>query len=183
MGDDWDWNGMYGFTTTGNKIISAEVYRVCDNFKSAKNGGAAWDEGATDLTVADGSLFQTDDLVWICSTYKSEGEIVKVSSVAGNVVTIAREASQFGAPNTGLCWDHTTNAAGTEVMYLAKRPGDNFWHGFEFQFSGQNAKSYARYLWHAAKRMTADCGLIVRSMNSTDSTLNTQFDLSIFYED
>jgi len=179
---NWKWVGMNIYGTTANKVIGSEVYKVCPSAMTTQNGGNTWDEGETVLTVTDASYFEVDDLVWIVSDYvqaTGEGEIVRVTDVTGNVVTIERETSQFGAPNTGLRWDHTTNTK----MYLCKRPSDNLWHGFEFQYSCANAKESDIVIWHAAKQMPINCGLVIRSLNVTDNTNDTQFECTAIYED
>ena len=149
---------------------------------TTRNGGNVWDAGETALTVTDGSLFVADDLVSVVSDYvqgTGQGEIQKVVSSIANVVTIVRETSQFGAPNTGIRWDH----AGNEKMYLIERAGDFTLHGFEYDFACASAKSFDRFNWHLRKQMDENCGIIVRAINSTDSTNGTTYDCTASYGD
>ncbi len=177
------WLGVTIFATSTGKTLRSKGYKIDAIRLSGRNAGNAWDEGEVDLTVADGSVFQTDDLVWIYSTYKTNGEIVKVTGVAGDVVTIAREGSQFGAPNTGLRWNHTINAAGTEVMYLIERSTLTASLGFAFDFSASSARDHERENFHAAKQLVGNDGILVRTMNSDDSVNGQTFDVSVIYHD
>lgn len=178
----WYWVGMYIFGTTTGKSLRSIAYKICSSVSTTRNGGNAWLEGETSLTVTDGSIFQVSDLVWIVSDYvqaDGEGEFQKITNIAGNVITIAREGSQFGVPNTGLRWNHTTN----EKMYLAYRVSDTESHGYDFDFACASGKVLNRYDWANAKRMTSNCGVIVRTQNATDSTNNTRYDCSIIYRE
>jgi hypothetical protein len=181
--DDFNLCGYHLYGTTTNKAIAFTLYRINYTIGSDKNGGNAWDEGATALTVDDGSNFQTDDLVWIYSDYKINGEIVRVTNVSTNVVTVARETSQFGAPNTGLRWDHTTNDAGTEVMYLVYRASSDGMHGIEGQWSCASSKAFFTRNLHTCKELRANDGILIRSQNMTDGTNGTAFDVAIIFED
>jgi hypothetical protein len=176
----WSILGYNIFATTANKEMQANIYRINHGVQSAKNGGNAWDEGATVLTVVDGSKFQTDDLVWIYSDYKTDGEIVKVSSVSTNDVTIARETVASG--RTGLRWDHTTNDAGTEVMYLVYRDSLTGMHPIMFNYSAGSAKDFSTVMFHIPKEYKANDGILVRMMNLTDALAAT-FDMTILFED
>ena len=177
------WIGVTIFATSTGKTLRSKGYKIDAIRLSGRNAGNAWDEGEVDLTVADGSVFQTDDLVWIYSTYKVNGEIVKVTGVAGDVVTIAREGSQFGAPNTGLRWNHTINAAGTEVMYLIERATLTASIGFTFDFSASSARDHERETFHSPKALMGADGILVRTMNSDDSVNNQSYDVSVIYHD
>jgi hypothetical protein len=179
----WSWYGVHFFADTSNKIFSTQFLRINYGQSSAKNGGNAWDEGATVLTVADGSKFATDDLVWIYSDYKTDGEIVRVTNVATNVVTIERETSQFGAANTGLRWDHTTNDAGTEVMYRVYRSSSLGLHDSNIAASFGSSKDSAVNLFPEAREFAANDGLLVRLVNQTDNTNGAGVDLAIVYRE
>jgi hypothetical protein len=180
----WWLIGINIYGTTTNKAIRGVAYRVNYNNSSSRNGGNTWDEAETTLTVVDGTKFQALDLVWITSDYAPEGEVQKVTNVAGNVVTVARETSQFVANNTGLRWDHTSGVGGgNEVMYLIYRPANLANHPIEFDWSCGSAKDFASIRFHEKKEMRANDGLIIRSLNMTDSTNNTRFDTTVIYAD
>jgi hypothetical protein len=181
--DAWDWIGLNLYGDTANKAFYWHAYQVCTTTTSARNGGNAWDEGATVLTVVDGSLYQAGDLVWVASTYKTNGEVQRVISSIANVVTIAREAVAAGAADTGLRWDHTTNAAGTETLTLIFRSTDDALHGLGGDFSAASSKVFFTTKWHITKRMTANCGVIIRAVNRDDGTNGAGFDASLIYED
>ena len=179
----WSIFGVNLFAVTANKTFLFEMLRINYGKRSAKNGGFAWDEGQTDLTVADGSLFQVGDLVWIYSDYVTDGEIQRVTDVVANKVTVERETSQFGAPNTGLRWDHTTNDPGTEVMYLVYRPGSWGMHQSNMQASFGSAKDSGTWFFPQLREFNANDGLLVRSLNQTDNTNGASTDMSILYRE
>ena len=183
MVSPYQWIGVTIFATSTGKTLRSKAYKIDALRLSGKGAGNAWDEGETDLTVLDGSVFQTNDLVWIYSTYKTNGEIVKVTGVAGNVVTIAREGSQFGAPNTGLRWNHTINAAATEVMYLIERATLIASLGFTFDFSASSARDHERETFHAPKALMGSDGILMRVHNSDDSVNNQSYDVSVIYHE
>jgi len=106
-----------------------------------------------------------------------------VSGVVGNVVTIVREASQFGAPNTGLRWNHTTNAEDTEVMYLLRRPGQNVLERLEFDVSGASAKVSVAVNFTVHKALHPNDGMLIRAVNATDGFNGSNYDCSVAYDD
>jgi hypothetical protein len=181
--DLWNFIGANIYSNTTNKDYRSSSYRINYILRSAKNAGNAWDEGETQLTVVDGSIFATSDLVWIYSAYKTNGEIVRVTGVAANVVTIERETSQFGVPNTGLRWDHTTNNPGTEIMYLVFRSSSREMHENAFDFSTASAKDFIQIRWHTAREMSANDGLLLRVQNGTDGTNGGGYSITAIYED
>lgn len=157
--------GAYIYGTTADKALNWHIYPLFTSLNSAKNGGNDWDEGATVLTVADGSIFQTGDLVYISSSAK-DGEIMKVTDVSTNVVTVARETSQFVGNNTGLRWNHTT-AGDTETMWLCWRDVP-YLHGFGGEWSCASSKDFTRIDLHESVSFPANSGLILRAMNQSD---------------
>jgi len=179
----WSWFGVNVFANTALKIFDLECLRINYTMSSAKNGGNAWDEGATSLTVADGSVFETGDLVWIYSDYKTDGEIVRITNVSTNVITIEREGSQWLADNTGLRWDHTTNNAGTEEMYLVYREGQWGMHDTNLQISFASTKDSITEYFSNFRSFNANDGLLARLVNMTDSTNAGGLDVSIIYRE
>ncbi len=165
----WNWHGMNLVIDTASKVMQYACYKI-SNVYSAKNGGNAWNQAATALTVADGTKFSDGDLVWIYSTYKTDGEIVKVSGApAGNVVTIARETSQCAC--TGLRWNHTTNAAGTEVMYLIRRASSPYsYERMQGDTEVASNRDHLEVRWHTPRLMEANTGVLMRCLNATDDT-------------
>ena len=181
----WSILGVRCFIGTASKIFRSEALFIHEHISSAKNGGVAWDEGATALTVADASLFAAGDYVWVYSTYKINGEIqIVVSAIPGtNIVTIVREASPYGAPNTGLRWNHTTNAPGTEMMYLLVRPGNSVYEGMEFDVSGASAKVSVAVNFAVHKALHPNDGMLIRAVNATDGFNGSNYDCSVAYDD
>jgi len=176
----WNWVGMNLFGTTTNKIIRSQGYKICPTLMTTRNAGNLWDAGETALTVADASLFAIGDLVWVVSDYAQatgQGEFQLITNIVGAVITVAREGSQFGAPNTGIRWNH----AGNEKMYLVEREDDLALHGFSFDYSCVSAKDSSRFVWHEHKQMEANCGLVVRSQNATDGTDGTSYDCTAIW--
>ena len=173
---NWTLAGAYVYGDTANKFLQWHIYAINSLYKSSKNGGNDWDEGETQLTVADASIFQDGDLVYITSSVK-DGEIVRVDGApVGNVVTIERETVQCGC--TGLRWDHST-AGDTEEMWLCYRD-QVLWHGFEGEFSCSSSKDFIRIDAAFYLRVTPETGLIIRVLNATDSTTATA-DIKIIY--
>ena len=178
--DIWTLHGYNIFATTANKEMQGCLYRINNGQQSDKNGGNAWDEGATVLTVDDGSKFAANDLVWIDSDYKTNGEIVKVSSVSTNEVTIARET--VASARTGLRWNHTTNNAGTEVMYRLYRSTTAEMHPTCINHSAASAKDFQAGYFHEPREFRASDGLLIRILNMSDDLACT-FDMTIVYRD
>jgi hypothetical protein len=179
----WSWFGLGLFADTASKLFQLQWLRINVGKQSDKAGGNDWDEGATVLTVDDGSIFKTNDLVWIYSDYVTDGEIQRVTDVTGNVVTVEREGSQYGGANTGLRWDHTTNDPGTEVMYLVYRPSSLGMQPTESPASfGSSKDSVVRY-FPVAREFNADDGLLVRMLNQSDDTNGAALDVSILYRE
>lgn len=170
--------GTYVEADTQLKTFLMQFLFAEPALSSAKSGGNAWNEAATVLSVGDGSLFATSDLVAIVSDYKIE--IQEVASVSSNDVTVAREASQFGANNTGLRWNHTTNDPGTEVMYRVWRSGVT--HFSERYFSAASSKDSRDINFHDHRRVEALGLVLLRSQNQTDSLNGAHFEAAISYE-
>ena len=178
----WDYIGNNIYATTKDKAFRGSVYRVVNAIRAVRDAGNAWDEGATVLTFDDATDFVAGDLIWIqSSAYKSE--IVRITDVTGAVVTIEREASQFGAPNTGLRWDHTTNiGAGTLYAYLCWRDEPQY-HSSDFDYSAGTAKDFSTFNFPKPRGMNANDGLVVRLQNSTDGTNAAGLDMTICLKD
>ena len=183
--DEWRYIGVHLSAVTASKDFHFETWIASvSQDQASKNGGNAWDEGATVLTVDDGTKFAVDDLVWIYSPgYKPNGEIQKVIDVTGNVVTVARETSQFGSAKTGLRWNHTTNDAGNEKMVLIKRASPGRYHALSGDLSFASQKDFARISWHHPRTVRANGALIVRALNRTDGTNAAGFEILAIYED
>ena len=167
--------------TTQAVIFQLDMYFGTIANTSAKNAGNAWDEAATVLSVVDGTIYATDDLVSIYSGYQVE--IVRVASVSTNDVTIVRETVDAGTNNTGLRWNHTTNDAGNEKMTLVYRPSDHDTHGMNFHYSAASAKDFTHIILPFAPLLAANTFVIGRAINMTNSTNSTGFDVSVAYED
>lgn len=170
--DPWYFIGMY---VTLNNAGSADTYFTGAFYKvstfscASRNAGNAWDEGETALTVDDVSPFVVDDLVWIVSDGHTNGEIQAISDITGEVVTVVRETSQFGAANTGLRWDHTSDDSASEMMCLCQRLTVAEWHPLYFVFENNTTRFTDRYAWNAYKMLQPNDGLIARVVNETDN--------------
>ncbi len=176
----WSSIGVYIHATTANDIQQWEILFTYANMVSAQNSGNDWDENETALTVADGTLFEDGDYVWITGDDRVEGEILKVSGApAGNVVTIARETTADG--ETGLRYDYDATGVNNR-MYLVKRDGSPLYEGFEGDFSAANARGFTRYQWHKSKQIAPNGGMLMRLLNATDAG-SSSFDVRAIYED
>lgn len=181
---DWFFRGVNVFATTASDDQRFFAYRVEYDVSAARNGGNAWDEGATVLTFDDASDFEVNDLIWIetpnySKTDNAKGEIVKITNISTNVVTIARQTENSG--RTGLHWDHTTNDGGNEIAYLCWRDESQF-HSTDFDYSASGAKDFISQRFVYPRRMHANDGLIVRMINGTDGA-NSQASLTIIWSD
>lgn len=170
--------GAYIEADTQSKTFLLQFLFAEPALGSAKSGGNAWNEAAAVLSVGDGGLFATSDLVAIVSDYKVE--IQEVASVSSNDVTVARETSQFVGNNTGLRWNHTTNDPGTEVMYRVWRDSVTFFT--ERYFSAASSKDSHDLNFHDHRRVEALGLVLLRIQNQTDSINGAHFEAAISYE-
>jgi len=178
--EEWNSLGINIFASTTADIQQWEILFARTLFCSAQNAGNDWDENEVDLTVADGSIFEDGDYVWITGDDKVNGEILLVSGApAGNVVTIARETTADA--EAGVRYDYDV-APGNNVMYVVKRTGSQFFDGFEGDYSAGSARDFSRIMWHHLKRLEADTGMLMRMLNATDGNAST-FDVRAIYED
>lgn len=176
----WTSVGIYIHATTGVDVQQWEIFYPRTTYSSAQNSGNDWDENETALTVADGSIFEDGDFVWITGNDRTAGEILKVSGApAGNVVTIARETTADG--EAGLRYDYDTDDS-ANAMYVASRPGVASLHRIEGDHSAANARQFTPYRWHEAREIPANTGMIMRMLNATDNGTST-FDVRAIYED
>ena len=177
----WLLSGFYFSATTTGKDLVWEMFRIKQSVSAVRNVGNAWDEGATVLTVDSATGFATNDKVLILTPgYAPDGEILKITDVTGPVITVARETVQTAA--TGLRWDHTINDGGNEVMYLIEDPSSSEMHPSSGRFGASSAKDEARITLDGKRTMTANDGLIMRSLNETDGATAT-FSASVIYDD
>lgn len=171
----WNSIGIYIFATTINKVCQWQIWFPNARFRTTRNGGNLWDYSETLLTVADASLFQEDDLVWIRSDSDPNGEILVVSSITGNVITIASETRLSG--HTGVRYNH----AGNEAMYLISRSTDDRFTPIEGGYSAGSAKDSYRYMWHFPKELPGNSAMIMRVLDTLDN-LDVSFDIAALYE-
>jgi len=183
VASDWFLKGANFFATTAADDQRFHFYRVEYDLMGARNGGNAWDEGATVLTLTDAAeaaQFAVNDLVWIMTPgYKPDGEIVKVTNIAGAVVTIARQTENSG--RTGLHWDHTANDGGNEAMYLCWRD-ENQYHSSDMDFSATGSRAFARQMFEKSRRLHSNDGIVARMINGTD-TANSQCGVTLVWSD
>lgn len=164
---DYKLLGLEIVSFTAGKSFQWAVYATTYEYMATKNGGNAWDEGETQLTVDDATPVSDNDLVLIYSDYKIE--IVRVNGApAGNVITIERETSQFGAANTGLRWNHTTNDPGTEELFVIDRTAWPELHPIEGHVTWAGP-----YRVTEPRHVKANGAVLMRMINLTDSTNNT----------
>lgn len=179
LASDWDCLGVYIHGNTAADIQQWQTFFTSPNYEADQNGGNDWDENETVLTVDDGSLFQTDDFVWITGTDRPAGEILKVASVAGNAVTIVRETTADG--EAGLRYDYD-GAPGANKMYLVYRPADREFHGYDGDFEIDTTRAGVRLDFVRHKRIEANGGMIIRMLNATDGAASS-FDVRVIYMD
>lgn len=173
----WFFLGANFAATVAAKLMEVNALFMNNNTKSLKDGGNGWDEGETVLSVIDGTLYQTSDLVWIRSDEYPNGEVLRVVSVAVNDVTIERELA--ASARTGVRLNHVTNVA----MFLVQRPVDPAIHGMTGSFT--SASTREAYRWIAAKGgklLYKNTGCIFRLMNQDDAGA-AGADVSVIYQE
>lgn len=150
--------------------------------KYTGGGDQNWDEGETVLTVTDAAeaaLFMVDDLVWVTSSTRTDGEIVRVTDVTSNVITIERETVASG--RTGLRWNHSTDGD-SEKLYLVKRESILDMHTTEFCFSCASSKDFTSARFVLAREFASGDGLLIRTMNTSDDG-DAEFDFTAIYSE
>jgi hypothetical protein len=172
----WISNGVNVFSGVANKILRVEFYYPQTCFYTTRNGGNLWDLGETSLTVADGSVIEIGDKVWITSTSDPNGEILLVTNVVGNVITVASETRASG--NTGIRYNH----AGAETMYVVERDGLNRVDGHQTSFASANTKESKEKRWTTPKYLPPNAGMIGRLLNQDDN-LAASVSVNVIYED
>jgi len=171
----WNSVGIYIFATTTGKTLQWQIWFPNARFSSDRNAGNVWDLGETVLTVDDGTLFLVNDWVWIRSDSHPNGEILIITNIAGNVITVASETRFSG--NTGVRYDHV----GNEAMYLIYRPTDDRFTGYEGGYAASSAKDCFREMWHRKKELPGNSAMIMRVLNTADA-LDAEFDVNALYE-
>lgn len=171
----WLINGVEVFAGTANKRMVYEFYYPQSTFSTTRNGGNAWDLGETALTVQDGTIIQNGDKIWITSTSDPNGEILLVTNVAGNVVTIASETRASG--NTGIRYNHV----GSETMYVIERSGLNRLDGHQAAYAAASTKASTTRKWRQ-KDLPPNTAMIGRLAN-IDDDLTASIDVKVIYGD
>lgn len=175
----WSSVGLYINAITTADDQQWQVFFPQSIYSSAQNGGNDWDKDETALTVADGTVFQADDLVWITGDDVPNGEILKVVSSVANVVTVVSETRTGGG--VGVRYDYDI-APGNNAMYVVSRDDDRVLHGFDGAYSAGSAKDFSRFVWHEAKQINANGGMIMRMLNASDA-LGSSLGARAIYED
>lgn len=173
---EWLSIGIEIFADIADDIQSYQLFFPSPDFSTTRNGGNLWDLGETVLTVTSASLFQNGDKIWIASTSDPDGEILEITNIAGNVITIASETRASG--NTGIRYNHT----GAETMYLIERSNDPQWHSIDRSYSASTAKDFFSFNWHEPKLLRGNSGAIGRMLNSTDNG-DSALSMKLVYED
>ena len=171
----WNSIGIYVFATTANKICQWQIWFPNAKFTTTRNGGLAWDLGQTVITVTDASLFLEDDLIWMRSTSHPNGEILEITNIAGNVLTVASETRFSG--NTGIRYNHVAG----EAIYLIGRTTDDQFTSIEGGYSAGSAKESSREIWHIKKELPRNSAMIIRMLNTLDN-LDASFEVAALYE-
>ncbi len=171
----WESIGIYILATTTNKTCQWQIWFPNAKFTSTRNAGNAWDLGETVITVADASLFLDDDLIWMRSDSHPDGEILIITNIAGNVITVASETRFSG--NTGVRYDHV----GNEAIYLIGRDTDDQFTSTEGVYGAGSSRDTFRYVWHKPKELPGDSAMIIRMLNTGDA-LDASFDVAAIYE-
>ena len=154
--------GLHFQAVTAAKVLQWQLFTNSEALTSAMNGGNAWDEGETDLTVVDGALFEDQDLV---AVYGNVVEIMRVNGApAGNVVTVERETVNMATPN-GLRWVH----AGTRELAVVHREGSGGLHSSQGNYLTLAAGIAPRFLFFQGRPVGGNAFALLRIMNMTDA--------------
>jgi len=173
----WWSQGIYIAATTATDIQQFQCLYTRPAYSSAQDGGNDWDHTEVDLTVADGTIFEADDLVWITGNDLPAGEIQKVVSIAGAVVTVVSEIRASGG--LGLRYDYDTDDS-ANTMFLVYRVTDRRFHATNGEYSASGAREHSRYLWETPRRIMPNGAMIMRMLNATDAGVSS-FDVRAIY--
>ncbi|KKL95658.1 hypothetical protein LCGC14_1852380 [marine sediment metagenome] len=178
FGTPWRWFGLHIYGTTTAKEVQFQAFKILLNHVSTLDtAGATPAEGTTSLTVADGTVFATGDLIWITSATYPSGEIQVISDVSTNVLTFGREGDQNAM--TGLRWPH--NDLTTTKFYVVHRDAVVDLHTHQFEFSVSSAKDFETLHWAQAISMPANSGVIIRALNQSDG-VTASVDMKLIWE-
>jgi len=171
----WKSVGIYIFATTTGKTLQWQIWFPNAKFTTTRNGGLAWNLGQTVITVTDASIFLANDLIWMRSNSDPNGEILQITNITGNVITVASETRFSG--NTGIRYNHV----GGEAIYLIGRTTDDRFTSIEGGYAAGSAKDSFRAIWHYPKELPGNSAMIIRVLNTLDN-LDTEFDVAALYE-
>lgn len=175
----WSSVGLYIHAVTTQDDQQWEIFFPQPQFCSDQNGGNDWDIDETVLTVVDGDIFAVNDLVWMAGNDRPAGEILKVTDVTGNVVTIVSETRMGGG--VGVRYDYDVDPSVNQLC-VVRRSGVRVLHGYNGSYSAASAKDSLRYNWDKTKRVDTNGGMIMRLLNGTDAAA-TSIEVRAIYED
>jgi hypothetical protein len=157
---------------TANKEIMFQLL-FTNGIEASQNGGNDWDLGETIITVDDASLFLVDDWIWVTGDDRPNGEIMKITNIASNVITLVRETT--ASAGTGLRYDYDITP-GNNKIYLVHRPTNTVFHKIDDNFSAPSARDFIIYRLSEIRIISANGACLIRCVNANDD-LTVTFDV------
>lgn len=167
--EEYKFYGININANTANKDIMFQLL-FTNGVEASQNGGNDWDQSETILTVDDASKFLVDDWIWITGNDVPDGEIVKITNIATNVITIERDTT--ASAGTGLRYNYDITPVNNKI-YLVHRPSNTVFHKIDDNFSAPSSKSFVAYKLSEVRTISANGACLIRCSNGTDNlTIN-----------
>lgn len=163
--EEYKFFGLNINANTANKDIMFQLL-FTNGIEASQNGGNDWDQGETVITVDDASSFLVDDWIWVTGDDEPNGEIMKITNIASNVITLVRETT--ASAGTGLRYDYDITP-GNNMIYLVHRPTNTVFHKIDDNFSASSAKDFIIYRLSEIRTISANGACLIRCSNGTDS--------------
>jgi hypothetical protein len=171
---EWNFTGLEFTADSAGRIFLYQAFCPTPGVSATRNGGNNWVYNETVLTFSS-PPFIVGDLIWVRSNNVTDGEIVEVSNVAGNVVTIIPNNNPNVGVRVGLAKNH---GGGGEAAYLVQRPGNVRFTPYGLTVSFASAREFVRVGFHDWRVQPPGSGVVFRFSNATapgsDSILPTK---------
>ena len=163
--EEYKFYGININADTANKDIMFQLL-FTNGIEASQDGGNDWDQSETILTVDDASEFVVNDWIWVTGDDIPGGEIVKITDITLDVITIERDTT--ASAGTGLRYDHDVSP-GNNKIYLVHRPGNTLFHKIDDNFSAPSSKSFVAYRLSEVRTISANGACLIRCSNGNDN--------------